>query len=463
MTPITGISQESLGIWLVYWALAAGALYLVNCLRPAPSIGLMWAYVFSLSMNHFFGAFIHALPWFSTSDEVYVHNGFRLSVFGLWSLLAGFVTVSAPLANLLPGWKNAHPRQPDSRLPAAYLVTGFVFYIVLTPILGRLPSIRTLSYSGWSLMIVGFSLSTWAIWKKRQGSESGVLRWLMLAVCFPLFTAVNQGFLGFGIAALIVIFAFVSTFYRPRWKVIVGAMLAMYLGLSLFVTYFRDRAELRQIVWYQRPSVWTRLESVADTLLKFEWIDFARIEHLERIDERLNLNTQVGMSIEYLYLGYEEFARGGTLVDAACGMIPRILWPGKPARAGGNELVSKYTGLDFSEETSVGIGQVMEFYVNFGLPCVIVGFFLFGALLGALDRIAGSLLARGDWQGCVLWFLAGVGMVQAGGSLVDITMTVVSSMIFCLLVNGLLLNRYAGRILSLPLLRRLRRGKEGQP
>ncbi len=46
--------------------------------------------------------------------------------------------------------------------------------------------------------------------------------------------------------------------------------------------------------------------------------------------------------------------------------IPRALWPNKPVVGGSGDLVSTYTGIRFADGTSVGIGQVLESFVNFG-------------------------------------------------------------------------------------------------
>ena len=74
-----------------------------------------------------------------------------------------------------------------------------------------------------------------------------------------------------------------------------------------------------------------------------------------------------------------DFAYGGTV--PLWGFVPRALWPDKPAVGGGGSLVSEYTGIPFGEGTSVGAGQVLELYVNFGIPGVLAGFTGLGFLL----------------------------------------------------------------------------------
>jgi hypothetical protein len=102
-------------------------------------------------------------------------------------------------------------------------------------------------------------------------------------------------------------------------------------------------------------------------------------------------------------------------------MIPRLIWPSKPAGGGSGDLVTQLTGLDFALGTSVGIGPVLEFYGNFGTKGVLVGFFFFGALIGALDYCAGVHLRMGNWALFQSFFLVGISCLNVSGSLVEIT------------------------------------------
>jgi hypothetical protein len=98
-------------------------------------------------------------------------------------------------------------------------------------------------------------------------------------------------------------------------------------------------------------------------------------------------------------------------------MLPRVLWPEKPVFAGSGDLVSRYTGRRFAEGTSVGVGQVLESYINFGTVGVVLGFLLLGAILTNVHVIARRRLLAGDQQSFVLWFVVGTAMLRPGGSL----------------------------------------------
>jgi len=99
------------------------------------------------------------------------------------------------------------------------------------------------------------------------------------------------------------------------------------------------------------------------------------------------------------------------------------LWRDKPMIAGSGDLVSRYTGMQFGPDTSVGIGEVMELYVNFGSPGVWTGMVVLGALLVLIDERAAFHLAHGDVKRCCLWFVPGLSLLQVGGSLVDVSLT----------------------------------------
>src|SRR5207245_1669091 len=74
-------------------------------------------------------------------------------------------------------------------------------------------------------------------------------RWALVAASLPFLTVVTQGYIGYGTVAALSVFAFITSFYRPRWKLVIIGLLVAYLGLSLYVTYMRDRQDIRDVVW----------------------------------------------------------------------------------------------------------------------------------------------------------------------------------------------------------------------
>jgi hypothetical protein len=84
-------------------------------------------------------------------------------------------------------------------------------------------------------------------------------------------------------------------------------------------------------------------------------------------------------------------------------------------------MVAKMTGLRLNPNTSFGVGNVMEFQVNFGILGIVVGFLLLGWAIGMLDFKAAVANGRGDLGKAILFFLPCVAMIQPNGSIVEIT------------------------------------------
>ncbi|MEX2399817.1 MAG: hypothetical protein WD423_03530 [Rhodothermales bacterium] len=69
--------------------------------------------------------------------------------------------------------------------------------------------------------------------------------------------------------------------------------------------------------------------------------------------------------------------------------MPRVIFPDKPI-LNATELATKYAGLTIKQGTSVGIGYMAEFYVDFGEYGMFVPMFFYGLLIGGIY----TLLAR---------------------------------------------------------------------
>jgi hypothetical protein len=106
--------------------------------------------------------------------------------------------------------------------------------------------------------------------------------------------------------------------------------------------------------------------------------------------------------------------------------------------AGSGDLVSQYTGLRFPEGTSVGIGHVMESYVNFGTTGVAVGLFFIGVFLAVVDRMAAVRLQAGDAQSFFQWYLPGLSLLLLGGSFIEMTSSGAAGLVMAFVLNRLI-------------------------
>jgi hypothetical protein len=411
------IETEQFTTWLAIWLGGLG-LILWAQRKGSSGVGLVLAYALQLWVIHWLAPAMYALPWYGPPTPVLM-AGLQVSTYAILGVAIGSAVIAPLLRRATVRHEISFDQEEDVALADPWLLrcclaAGVISYIV-QPIVRPLPTLGALVSVASNLLVVAVAMECW---NAIHGQGRSIWRWIALSALLPFITIVTQGFLSYGFAAMLTVLAFVGCIYRPRWKVVALGAIASYLALSIFVTYMRDRRAIRQVVWSD-GSYSSRLTEVAHTFSDFEFLDFTNIQHLDRIDDRLNQNTLLGTSVEYLATRPDEFARGETIWDAVLSPIPRALWPDKPIAAGSGNLVSRFTGLKFAEDTSVGIGHVMEWYVNFGGVGVFLGSLLFGIVLAFIDDVAVGHLQNGDWSRFCLWYLSALSLLQVGGSLVE--------------------------------------------
>ena len=356
--------------------------------------------------------------------------GFEQTVIGIVAFLAG-VIIARTIVFLRPeqnaGVGRLHDLSPGSlaalnRLALYYCLFGGIAYFVLMPLAGVIPSATAIISSIGSLIVVGACLRLWVA----QEGQDRLKFWITIAILplLPLFTLIQAGFIGYGTYWVLTISAFIFAQSRRRLLYLFLAPVVAYVGMSLFVNYMAARQDIRNVVWHQRASLADRLDRVENIFRNFEWLDPSNTRHRREIESRLNQNFLVGAAVARMESGLQPYASGATISNMITGLIPRALWPDKPAVGGGGNVVTEFTGIRFARGTSVGAGQVLEFYENFGTWGVIGGFLIYGWLLGYMDLTIIEALHRGDQRHFLFWFMIAVSLMSPGGNLVEIVVSV---------------------------------------
>lgn len=415
-------------------------------------VGLVLAYVLNLALLHLPGALLYLNPEYEYYKRSWIELGFAASTysivgFGIGALVVGLFLreerrreAEAWQANEAATDVNDAEALPKrtvfhSGLVWLYVLLGLLSYFVISPLASNVPTASAVISVLNQLLLLGICLGMWNAWQKRN--LLALAFWVATLGALPVMTIVVQGFIGFGTVALLTGLSFLVSFFRPRWLILAVGIVFVMLGVSAFVTYFRDRDEIRHIVW-GGEAFEERAAQMLETFGEFELFDPTNVRHVRSIDLRLNQNWLVGAAIENIEQGGVELRNGETIVDAVIALVPRAIWPDKPVRAGSGSLVSDATGIQFQRGTSVGVGQVLEFYINFGTLGVIVGGFFWGAALTLLDGQAARAILTGNARRFTLFYLIGLGMIQPGGSLVEVTATTAAAVVTALIVNDIL-------------------------
>jgi hypothetical protein len=395
-------------------------------LAPWSGVGLTLAFFLNSAILHWFSGMLTLLPWYTPPEYYSTVAGFELSTIGIVAFAVGCFGIS-PLV-FRGGDKTSTFRVSPSATKAfrIFLKVGVACVLLMALGLSKIPTLSAVLSSGELFVLVALAFGIWQSYLQQNRRQLGIL--LTTALAFPLLTIILQGFLGFGVGYAIIVLCVSTAIYRPRlWGCLLVIPLA-YFALSFYVTYMRDRTELRRVVW-GGSTLETRVDQAEKTFLQFEWFDPQNIRQLDYMNGRLNYNWIVGAAMTHLRLT-KGFGEGETLWMSVLALVPRAVWPDKPIRAGSMNFVSRYTGVKFAEGVSVGMGLIFEFYINFGTSGVMVGMLIMGLLVGYIDRRAGAELRWGTDIGFARWYLIGNSLMLVGGSLIEVVPGIVLAVVW---------------------------------
>ena len=380
--------------------------------RDRISLGLPIAYLYSLLLIHVPGAFAHVVGRDFLLNSDLVEVAMRFTVLGSICFVLGVWWARSWRSQILVR-RNVDRR----RFWLFCLIGGWACIYGLSP-LYDIPSFNAVGEKGGAIWMLGVLLGLQNAFQRRD--HKWILIWISALLVFPVVMLLFGGFLSYGSAAIILVCSALTVSTRSYWRVVVGIAVFTFVSLSIFVNYFQHRTEIRNQVWGGAPLD-KRFESVVDTFTNFELFDPTDRLHLTALDKRLNQNYYVGLAARRIERGQAEYLKGESFWEGLLALVPRVFWRDKPVYGGSPQIVSKMTGLQFSSTTSMGVGNVMEFQINFGVPGVVIGFFLLGWAIGKLDLKAAIAERQGELGTAILFFLPCVAMIQPNGSIVEIT------------------------------------------
>ena len=328
---------------LIWGALLVGLVFLVVDKRRG--IGaLTLAYFLALSLGHVPGVLAYLDPDMILGDAEATKVGFDVTLIGMTAFIVG-----AMAARILPrrttsvkAYQQTVSADIFSRLGWRVLTIGIVSYFVVLPVSALVPSLTAVTSVLGTLLILGFWLQLYAAATANDSRRTLLI--LATLPLLPLATLTTGGFIGFGTVWALSVVSFLFVIARRRIWFYLATPLVIFLGLSLFVTYFQQRDEIREVVWNQNAGMMQRLDRVSTLVTDFQLLDLSNEKHLFALDERLNQNYLVGVGVMRHREGEAELLYGATVPLWA--LIPRAIWPDKPAVGGGEDLVSQFTGID---------------------------------------------------------------------------------------------------------------------
>ena len=161
-------------------------------------------------------------------------------------------------------------------------------------------------------------------------------------------------------------------------------------GLVFLTIYQGVKKEYRQSAWETNLSTADKLAVLSEliTFDSFTGLFESKLEDNESFIltiNRLNQGWQTGMVYDHVP-SIVPFENGKDLAnDIFSSIMPRFLWPNK-RMVNDPERFSYYTGYELNEITSMSIGVLGDFYVNFNFGGSLIALYLFGLFLALLVK-----------------------------------------------------------------------------
>ena len=378
------------------------------------SLGLPIAYLFSMLFQHLPGAFAHLMDGDFFADSSSTQIGLRLTAIGTVCFVTGVVLAQRVIGGP-PGRSDTRwlQRSGTSRF-ALFCLWGGWLAVVLTTYLHHIPSFGAAIEKAGGLWILGVLIGFVSSVQQRRYDRS--LLWLAALSVYPLRVLLWGGYLSFGSTSVFVVMSALLVMLKSHVRAYAGMVLFTVFCFLTFLSYFSNRTDMRGAMEAGAP-LQERAARSGTIITDLDWFSSKNRDQLLSLDMRLNQCRFEGMAAQNIESGRVGFLHGGSVWEGLQGMVPRVLWPEKPIFAGSSRLMREMAGVDVNENTTYGAGLVMEFYVNFGVPSLVVGFLLFGLAYGWIDENAAAALQGGRFERAILWFLLGVAMNEPLGTI----------------------------------------------
>jgi hypothetical protein len=376
-----------------------------------------------LLLQHLPGGLAHLTGGYFFSDSTATEIGLRFTAVGTVAFVVGVVLAQHAFKKVV---RNEAPvvlsrfqwlKSRSTLRFALFCVLAGWLVVAAASLLARIPSLGAAIDQAGSIWILGVLVGMLVTVKYRRWGH--VCGWVAALAVYPVMVLVNGGFLSFGSTSVFAVLAALLVSVRSHLRAYTGLTLFSLLCFLAFLSYFQNRNNIREAVW-GGAILGERIHQTSSIITDIRWFDPDNPKHLDALDQRLNQNYFAGAAAQRIQEGQVQFKKGTSILEGLQALVPRAIWPEKPTFAGSSDMIREMSGFMVNENTSFGVGQVMEFYINFGIPSLIIGYILFGFAYGWMDQKAAMALYNKDYGSLFIWFLTCIGMLAPLASIAEV-------------------------------------------
>jgi hypothetical protein len=345
--------------------------------------------------------FMHIFGYYPGTSQIGKLNAaIVLSLFGLTAVVLGirFIFQKVPLTYSAHSPRTIAFANYDQKKLIILIVCLFsinwIFGLVDQNLLGA--QFRQIFVNFMNLRFIFLFLLVLNVFNNRRGYV------LLLGVAsFVFLPQLLTGFSDFKELLFILLIALAGQLGQSGFNKKVNTRVILLISLISFIFLFLIgfgllwsggvKAEWRQFVWYSGAQ-----SSVFEKLEVFWFILMRNIENFSFQSSLEELLARFSSGLSFFSLVLERVPsiiphENGELVGRAIQHIltPRFLFPDKGSLGGDSWLVNTYAGLAVAGDeqgASIGLGYIAEFYIDFGVPMMFLGLFIYGCVIGIIHR-----------------------------------------------------------------------------
>jgi hypothetical protein len=306
--------------------------------------------------------------------------GLQLGIIGFLAQLFGYYVMKSLIGTVRP--IRVITNLPPNRIRIlAWSLMCFRLLMYFIPDAMSIPSVRQLA------VITPFITIGLLMMLSMKGHLGIGQRILLYGIVVPFEFAVRLNTGAVYEPVLLLIFLFLVRWVISR-KINFSLIAA---GVIVYAIFNPIKNEYREVVW--RSSTGQQMSGIEKFSFFLElagnyWLSdqVASEEVRTNLLTRLNHLSMATVATEntpnvipYWY--------GESLELGLVAFVPRFLWPNKPSLTFGNQFGVRYGILyETNTDTTVNLTWVVEFYINYGYPAVLLGMALIGVAFALLER-----------------------------------------------------------------------------
>jgi hypothetical protein len=356
----------------IAWFLVFVAIYVVLIWKSGKTYPILYLFLFVYFLQYLYATYLiyNEFPSLSKFMTMGQEQYFEYAIPAIVSLFAGIFVFNRDV-DLRNHLSKIDPKQSNQ---FGFLLLSVAYGTDLAAAVGISSLNSILSFTQYLKYIGAFAF----LFSQHK------MRYLIIGFVYTqsMYAALTEGiFIDFFVWATFLFFFVSLRFQFPFWLRISFIAIAM----PVLVLVQSVKQEYREVVWNGGgdAGLGTLTELARNSAPTPDDDSFLHSKGMTRTIARLTQGWHLSLTMQWVPRK-EPFSNGSEMLsDVASSILPRVLFADKKLAATRDKF-EQYTGYRLQNRTSMTIGVLGDFYINFGPEGSLVMLFIFGAMISRL-------------------------------------------------------------------------------